>query len=378
MTRKKVFFITICVIVCVFSRCTSDKGRENVLIYFDVSASYQEKEIKLEEIADIEYLQLEVDDNFLFSEVPAVVTSKYIIICRYVVGDILVFSREGKPLSKFNHKGNGPNEYAFIEMLLFDESSDEFFIKFINKIIVYSLSGEIKRELPLIGNHRREIVNFDAQTLLMYDDDMSFYQASVALISKIDGSVVDSINISKAKETIQLYTSSEEGFILIGPTFRLVSYKDGCLLTNFSVDTVYFLSAERKLSPILVRQPTIQSMNPVVYLNSFVEAGNYQFVSAVTVKNENNRFPRSYLVHDKKTGYIYRQKNTFNDFKGKEINLSPETIANTQDSKLGLINLSLVELQEANSENRISGKLKELVANSDEDANDIYLLLHFK
>ena len=362
-----------------FLGCTSEKSRENDLIYINISASYAEKEIQLEDIADIEYLQLEFDDDFLFSEVATAVTTNYIIVCRFIAGDILVFSREGKPLSKFNHKGSGPNEYVYIERLIFDELSDEFFIKFSDKIIIYSLSGEFKRELQLLGNHRREIVNFDAQTLLLYDDDNPFYPTSVTLISKNDGSVVDSIQIRKEKEEVVLYvSSSNEDFIIIGPTYHLVKYKDGCLLTDFSVDTVYFLSSERNLSPILVRQPAIQSMDPIVYLNSFVEAGDYQFMSAVTVKNENNRLPITYLIRDKHTGSIYRQKITFDDYKEKEVHLSPLTIVNTQDSNLGLIVLDLPDLQDANRANRLNGKLKELVDNSEEDGNDIYMLLHFK
>jgi len=43
-----------------------------------------------------------------------------------------------------------------------------------------------------------------------------------------------------------------------------------------------------------------------------------------------------------------------------------------------LIDLSLVELQDANRENKLSGKLKELVDNSDNEGNNIYMLLHFK
>ena len=58
--------------------------------------------------------------------------------------------------------------------------------------------------------------------------------------------------------------------------------------------------------------------------------------------------------------------------------ISPETISYTQNSKLGLIILNLDELKEANKEDKLRGKLKELVENSDDDGNDIYMLLSFK
>jgi hypothetical protein len=293
--------------------------------------------------------------------------------------------------------GGGPEDYpAQSWFLLFDENSDELFVQSFNKIMVYSLRGEFRRVIPFSSlirtgtntnrlnvRTRPVIMNFDSKTLLLYD---AYNNHRFTFISKEDGSEVDILDIP-ADEDISTFIMHQEVNninaivsmnILQAPTNRLVRYNDGYLLTDFSIDTVYFLSREKKLSPVLVRKPAIQSMDPVIYLNSFVEAGNYQFVLAVTVKNENGKLPRTYLMRDKKTSSIYRQKIAFNDYKGKEVTLSPETIANTQDSRLGLIVLSLTELQEANSENKLSGKLKELVDNSDDDGNDIYMLLHFK
>ena len=359
------------------SGCTSEKGNVSNYIQFKINASYPEKEIHLEEVVDIEYLQIEFDEYFLFSETPAIITKNIIIICRYIAGDILIFSRIGKPLSKFNHKGNGPREYTYIEKLLYDESSDELFIKSANKILVFSSSGEFKREIKLLNMSIREIFNYDSKTLLLYDD-YNLYPSPFVIISKEDGRVVDSIEIPKGKEIELFVMRQDRANILIAPAYHIVKYNDGYLLTDFSIDTVFYLSNEKELSPVLVRKPSMQSMDPVIYLNSFVEAGNYEFVSAITVKNENNQLPRTYLMRDKKTGLIYRQKITFNDYKGKEVTLSPETIVNTQDNRFGFINLDLTELQDANHENKLSGRLKELVDKSDEDGNDIYMLLHFK
>ncbi|MDR1161461.1 MAG: hypothetical protein LBK45_03890, partial [Tannerellaceae bacterium] len=119
-------------------------------------------------------------------------------------------------------------------------------------------------------------------------------------------------------------------------------------------------------------------MEPMVSLNGFVEAGKYEFLFTVRYEADNGQLPKTWLMRDKKTGAIYRQKISFNDYKGKEITLSPETIAKTKDGKLGLIVLNLEELRKATAGNRLSGMLKQLVERSDEEGNDIFMLLHFK
>ena len=384
---NKTVNLFICItILLFFNDCTTEKRNINDLILFDMRASYPVKQIKMEEVADIEYFQLEVDEEFLFSDAPSIITADKIIINQTSNGDILVFSRDSKPLSKFNHRGNGPEDYPNnIRQLFYNEASDELYIHSINKIAVYSLLGKFKRSIPFLQEtYIQSIVNFDSETLLLYDGSQK-YPSPFTFIAKEDGSIVDTVNMPKDKNVItyivhqtfnnNVLTSMQ---VIIAPAYNFVKYKDGYLLTDFSIDTVYYLSGNKKLSPILVRRPEIQSMDPVIYLNSFIEAGNYEFVSAITVKDENGKLPTTYLMRDKKTGSVYRQKITFNDYRGKETSLSPETIVNTQDSKLGLIVLSLTELQDANRENKLSGRLKELVDNSDEDGNDIYMLLNFK
>ena len=376
-------FVTICILYLFLGGCTSNKGKENSLIYFNVSASYPEKEVNLEDIATIEYLQLEVDEEFLFSIAPNIITENKIIFGHRLNGDILVFSRNGEPLSKFNRKGNGPGEYIIIHRLMYDEVLDEIFVVSANKIMVYSSYGEFYRSIPLLEQlSLGEIVNYDSQTFLMYDY-LKKYPAPFSLISKEDGSVIETIDLPVNKNinsnNIYVIIQSENSISLVrGPAHRIVKYNDGYLLTDFSTDTLYFLSSEKKLSPILTRTPAIQSMEPVVYLNGFVEAGNHEFASTVTVKYVDSNLPVTYLLRDKETGSVYRQKITFNDYKGKNVTISPEIIVNTHDSRLGFINLDLTELQDANHENKLSGRLKELVDKSDEDGNDIYMLLHFK
>jgi hypothetical protein len=223
------------------------------------------------------------------------------------------------------------------------------------------------------------MVNFDSETLLLYDD-YNVYPFPFTLISKKDGHVVQTVDMPKDKKVNLRFVSQDKEniSIMLAPAHHIVKYKDGFLLTDFSVDTVFFLSAGKILSPVWVRKPAIQSMDPVVYLNSFVEGRGYEFAMSVAVKNENGRLSRTFLMRNRKTGEVYRQKITFADYKGKRICLSPETIANTLNDQLGLIVLDLNELKEAGRENKLGGKLKQLADRSDEEGNSIYMLLHFK
>jgi hypothetical protein len=380
--RAILYLITYITACFCFAGCTLEQ-HETDIIPFDVSVSYPEKEITLEEVADIEYLQLALDDNFLFRTAPDAVTKDKIIFGLFREGDVLVFSRNGKPLSKFNHKGDGPENYVSIRRVLYDETPGEFFVCSRNKIAVYDTSGTFRRTIPLPeGASIVDITNFDSGTLLIYDDS-DVYPGLFCLISKEDGHVVEVITIPEATKEADLTTVTHQDMngvtnYYYPPAYHIVSYKDGYLLTNYSVDTVYFLSAGKKLSPVLVRKPDMLSMEPMISLNGFVEAGNYEFLFTVKYKADNGRLPKTYLMRDKKTGAIYRQKISFSSYKGKEVMLSPETIANTKDGKVGLIVLNLEELKQATAENRLSGTLKQLTERSGEEGNDIFMFLHFK
>jgi hypothetical protein len=228
-----------------FPGCKSEKGKENDLIRFDVSASYPEKEIHLEEVADIEYLQLELDDDFLFMNAPHIVTSDKIIISSRD-GDVLIFSRNGKTVSKFNHRGNGPGKYIYIATLLYDEQADEIFIESRDKLLVFSSSGDFRRTIPLFGfmnNMDCQLVNFDSETLLLYDD-YNLSPSPYLFISKKDGSAADTIHTPKG-EAVRLVAIVDEHNILFSASYRMVKHNNGYLLTDYSTDTVYLCRFRR-------------------------------------------------------------------------------------------------------------------------------------
>ena len=382
MRVKDILHLSVCVYLFSFSLigCTPRKRNEGDLIHINVRRTHPIKEIRLEEIASIEFLQLKTHEVFLFREMPQVVTDNKVIISERSTGDILTFSRDGEPLSVFNRRGNGPEEYTRVHRLIYDENSNELFIMSDGRIVVYSISGKFRRAFSLLEEAPiRVLASFNSETLILYDH-WETYPAPFMLISKKDGEIIRTINMPRGETIHPFYVIQDEMSmtVITAPAHHIVKYNNGFLLTDFSLDTVFFLSQNKELTPILTRSPAIQSMSTITYLNSFVEAGNYQFFSTVTLRNENNKLPITYLMRNKTTGLVYRQRITFDDFRGREIFLSPTIIARTQNSRLGLISLDLTELQDANDEGRLSGRLREIVEKSEEDGNNVFMLLHFK
>ena len=73
--------LLLCTTACLFLfGCTSPENQnDSDLIHINVSRSYSVKEINLAEIAKIEFLQLEMHDDFLFRGNPRVITDNKII-----------------------------------------------------------------------------------------------------------------------------------------------------------------------------------------------------------------------------------------------------------------------------------------------------------
>ena len=354
----------------------------------NVSENYPEKIIALEDIADIKYVQMEVHDDYLFrpssTNFMHVSSSTIAIFDYYPSNNFLFFTGEGKPKSIFNHFGMGPGEYQIVNAILYDEDDDELFVLSDSKILVYSSNGSYcySIDVPKESAHiKRNIVFYDKESLLIYYESNVFNKNFIR-ISKKDGSVIEEIDIPNHKEIMlnhkEIHSNDRAGIratIKIAQTHNIVKYKDGFLLTDHSLDTVFFYGRNNELSPILVRTPSIFDMDPYVLINSFVEAGNYLFLNRVKV---NIDMLTDYLMINKNDHAVYKPKILLNDYKGNEINLSPEIISFTVNAEIGFIELSLYELKEAYYDNKLNGKLKEIVESSDDESNNIYMILHFK
>ena len=379
--RFNILLIVGATVLILLIGCTPPKNQnDSELIHINLRGTFPEREIRLEEVANIEFLQLETHVDYLFRGFPQIVTADKIIFAEPLSGNVLVFSRDGRPISRFNRQGGGPEEFPQFRGIVFDEATNEIFIKTTGRIMVYSLTGELLRVLPFVEGLLVPggILQYDAESLVLRGN---VYPLPFTIVSKQDGSVVGTIElppIEKKLNTsrpIPIPGTDRHMHVYLGHS--LVRLRNGFLVNTHATDTV-FLYQNRELTPFLVRTPGIGSTPPFGVLSSFFETKNFHFFSFSRfdpTRSGSSIFDGSNLIRDRRTGAIYRQRIVFDDFRGRHVTINSN---NVRCSGIGLIRLDLVELQDANDEGRLSGRLREIVEKSEEDGNDVFMLLHFK
>ena len=114
----------------------------------DLRADYPEKRIDIREIADIEYIPLEMTDSSLLSRGLLTMADDYILTFNRD-RNVIVFNRDGSYSHSFNHRGEAPFEYQNISALLFDPDSHDIFVT--------STSSKIVQQYDFYGNHIRTV-----------------------------------------------------------------------------------------------------------------------------------------------------------------------------------------------------------------------------
>ena len=388
----KTRFVLYLVLIAILSTsCTNGKQSKDSLPCIDVRKNYPEKEIILTDIADITYLHLNSDnDNYLYKGGIRCLTKNTIVVYDESSGNILFFTKGGKPKSYFNRKGQGPEEYINARIVVYDEVADDVFVLSLGNseiILVYSATGEYKRKLVLPkGTFVNPFVTFDDESLFVYnamaeakrrpkgeiDLPVDFCYEPFIRVSKADGKMLDIVELPINDIVLR---DSPNG--PVGLTLRLMKCTEGLLLCNPETDTIFLYSKNKTLTPVICKTPLVNAMDPMVYMNNCADVGSYQFMAVVTVRREEGAFPYpiKYYMREKKTGEIFRQKITLPDYTGKEF-----FFPSNRDYENGhYFELDLIELKEAYNENRLSGKLKELVATlNEEEDNNVFMFVHFK
>ena len=379
-------FISAILMMATLVACKSPSTKlEPVTI--NVESDYPEKELILQDFVDVEYVPLETNDEFINKGwVKAVGKNLLAIVNGGTDGDIFLYERStGKGIRKINRKGQGGEEYTQITQIVLDEEQNEMFIVDYprQKFMVYNLEGKFLRSFNFDENSYYSFVYpYDKAHLIVYKDCAHHGQPEKschAIISKQDGKTIRELSLPYEELEDIRYTGMHEkyGEITAVPAHYLtVPARKDWYLASISSDTIYRHLPNGNKHPYMVRTPSINSMDPEVFLFPKMMTERYDFLVSIKKKMEDNfSFPSTNLIYDKqeKSTYTYIIRNA--DFEGSNValwesSLSPE-IASYRT-------LHAHELVEAYEKGKLKGKLKEIASTLDEEDNGVVMLLKQK
>lgn len=382
-----------CILLTLIVACTSRKHSNEELAYIDVSKEYPSKEINLTDIADITYVHLNSkSDDYLFKGGISYVTQNKIVVIDRSSHSILFFSKDGNPISRFNRRGQGPEEYTDAASVMYDESNDDVFVSpdFGDHIMVYSSTGDFKRKISLPQmNINGQMAIFDDQSILVYDNTKLWraimqdnfteqvYDSTFYLISTTDGMVLEYIPLPS--KNINLSIKNLDGLFIGQVSYgRLRRSSEGVLLYNPESDTVFHYSNNKSLTPYLHKKPLLSETRSMTVMDICMEAGGFQFISLYSYAQTGQSPSPTYYMRDKETGEIFRQKITVPDYIGYDFFVNPRLQSYYENEYH--FELDFTKLEEAFDQNRLNGKLKELMESllDDEDPNNIFMFVDFR
>jgi len=385
--KRAIFFI---ILLAVSAGCSGQREAEEYdFITFDFTKiNSPKKELILQDFMDVEYISLETNDDFLNDGFVADIGKTIILVKNAREGDIFVYDRTGKAFSKINRKGRGNEEYLSLRDITLDEDNDEIYVNdsFGRKIMVYDLYGKFKRSLQYkegVGTVYSEIFNYDKDNLIclyeVYEGEDNLFM----LISKQDGSITKEIKIPyKEKKVLDQRLVGETITIVSpsGPFRRITPFKGNWILFEFSSDTLYTLLPDYSLRPFLVRTPSIQSMNPEVFLLLRLFSDRYYFMETIiNVYDFATRkgFPQSFMMYDKKEKAMFRYAVYNGDYlTKKEIYMNRLEPGNHEIESWQP--LAADQLVASHKKGELKGKLKEIAAKLKEDDNPVIMLIKHK
>lgn len=370
--------------------CERNKQSSEDFIIIDVMKKYPKKELILQDFMDVEYIQLDTSREFVTMAYLQAIGKDMIIVRnrnRSSDGDIFIFDKKGKGIRKINHQGASPEEYSFLLGITLDEENSELFINdhYACKIFVYDLFGKFKRSFEHKKDiHYDQIHNFDQSHLICHDGSNRFREESrnlFLIISKQDGSVIKEIQIPFEKKKTNMVRDEVKQMVALPRNEEFIPIHDNWLLVEPSSDTIYRFLPNYNMIPFIARTPSIQSMDKEVFLFPGVCTDHYYFMQVVKKEydfEKDTGFPRTDLMYDRLENAIYECEVYNADFSNKEpINMSYGIMV--INNEIAFVHkLEAPDLIEAYEQGKLKGKLKEIAATLEEEANPVIMIAKYK
>lgn len=375
------------------SQLISSQSKSDDLPVIDFSKDYSLKKMRLQDMANIEYVPLETSDDILLSDkaVLSAVTDKYILMHETQRGDIFIFDRTtGKLQFHFNHLGQSGQEYQWINTgTIFDEKKEEIYVCS-QALQVYSLKGEYKRTLKInTFENKMKIFNYDDKSLLVYDDVIieprradKTKKDPYRLVSKKDGSLVSVLGIHLPKRFSNAIPQRLEGNMWRTYQFYYpenMYYGSNLMIMNLSSDTLYQLSPDKGLIPLLTRKPSVYASDPRNIWIPFLTTDKFMLIGTFVLDFTKKGGQFKFWMYDFKTRETSRVSivDAEYDKPWSQGKWSPEASPSIVKNMVAELK-SAASVMEANKGKRLKGNGSKVAKTLVEDDNPVVRIIKFK
>ncbi len=370
--------------------CGGEK-KQTGLLTVDVTKTYPEKEIVLQDIADVAYIPLETRDDVLIAEENriAFVSDSSIVVFNSLQGDVCFFDREGKFIHKFNNKGQSGKEYLQIIGIIVDELKKEIFVVdawSIERVQVYDMHGKYKRTLNFQKNYSWAFFNFDSNNFIYFQNPNKDYISALGKRNLVRKPQITFINKDTGKKDTIIKLSFTDGvspFVKVRkkshfarytaqPAPKFLKNSNGIIVNEACADTIYLLNKHKKLIPLLTRTPKITPEDkPMKMIGINGVSLNAIYLTVIDKKYEpkgDDNFPKKKYMWDKTNNQIFEY--TLKNADVKEV----DKLARLEEYSL----ITTDKLMELLEEGKLKGKLKEIAKKLTEDDNPVLMKVTLK
>ena len=384
---KRIIYSAVVLLALLSTACGSGNKEASELPQIDVNTSYPEKEICLQDVAEVSYVALDSQDDLLFNGPVGSLSDKGIVIFDASNQRLLYFDEQGKFLNPIGRKGEGPEEYSMVFKALVDWDKDEVLVlNSYSQSVVYSLDGTFKRRLTfesdvnpgdVYGWSDGQFVSY-RKAYLDEDGQLEPYRP-VVFYSREAGKMEDSLS----------YRKEHEFPVIVGNGSMEISYPslvklNGDVYVNdLSADTIYRLVSPMKaLQPVITRTPSVVDDGDGYFMDLYgitsrfyffkfssrqlsFDAGNFRIIDE---KSKN-------AIYDRKDGKVYHPKFSNKDYPSME---NCELRFSEEVDACATIQLEAFDLIEALEAGKLSGELKTIAEGLKEDDNPVLMVVKFK
>ena len=385
---KRIFYSVAFMLALLATGCGDANQKPSALPQIDVRTNYPEKEICLQDVAEVSYIALDSQDGILFRGNVNDFSDKGIVIMDSQNNRLIFFDKQGKFQHVIQRQGQGPEEYSMMLDALVDwDKEDVFVFDSGSRIVVYSLDGTFKRKLPLNANlvqHDAYIWSDSQLVACRYgnwdkDEKLVPYQP-IVLLSKEDGKM-DSLSYRK-EHSFPTYIGAKGMNIRIHwPS--LDKLNGDVYVNDLSADTIYRLDARTQaLQPVMTRTPSVtlddldgyfmdlKGVSSQYYFLHFL-ARQASMDSHFVMVDEKSRN----AVYDRKEGKVYHPRFTNKDYPSMEkihLNFCEE------ENACAIVQLEAFKLIEALEAGELGGELKTIAESLKEEDNPVLMVVKFK